>query len=124
MKEIVFKKEVNDKFLTDIGITAAEGGINYWGKLINYTDYLHGGEAVIGITEDCDDLDDSYIFNNDVIAQGLNNIFSKDASQMICNRAIRNTIMSAIINNDSGDIDAECAEVIVQAGLFNELIYG
>jgi hypothetical protein len=32
--------------------------------------------------------------------------------------------MSAIINNDSGDIDAECADVIVQAGLFNELIYG
>lgn len=143
------------KFLTDILITAVEGGIGYWSQIEGYNyssedPSKRGGLLYIADMEtkdfavpivrsfdrsivrwfDDDDLGEVFVvhLNLDTIAAGIWNIIRNKDFKI--NEEYRALIAAASRVNDScpdegtGDIDADVADVIVQAGIFNQIIFG
>jgi hypothetical protein len=115
-KFIWIELSVSSEFLSDVKITALEGGINYWAKVLSYNKYSR--EHLI---QDLESNDKWYI-SNAVIFKGLNRILSNPKFQ-IASR-IKQYILNGVMEKDSGHIDAEAADCIVQAGLFNEIVFG
>ena len=114
--------ETRNDFLKDIFITAIEGGINYWCIVKNYRWNCEDFSCkVIEYDEDTDSHKNRYNLNAAVIEQGILKV--KERSFQV-NSDILAYILLADHNNDAGDIDSICADVIVQAGLFGEIVYG
>lgn len=109
------------EFLKDIIITAYEGGIGYWALGRNYDP----DNGTVDLVEDehfpFDDNTPWQTVNLDTIERGLAKV--KDPSFKI-NKEMRGWITTGDITNDAGDIDSGCADAIVQAALFGELVYG
>lgn len=120
------KTDERKQFILDVFTTAMEGGIGYWSVANSYhyrnrvtdTDDLDGFYADI---EDFEDDDKPYKITPDVIVRGLNLIVTGPVT-------LRSDLMGHILlgnkTNDGGEIDADCADCIVQAGLFGEVVYG
>lgn len=119
-----------DTFLHDLFVTALEGGIGYWSTCSRYrwakpdgdpqnpVSDLVGFHAVIEETED-DDKPEHRI-DRDLIIKGLAGL--KDALGEDSERYQR--IKAAEKARDCGQLDAEDADVVVQVGLFNDIVYG
>lgn len=113
--QIPFK--ITDRFVDDVMCTALSGGINYWlGGYIcedyKEREYMYevisaGGE--IGII---DEDGNSYVLDLDVFCDG----FKKYVDWSIKN--------NKPVYFDPSDIDAEIADIIIQFGIFDEIIYG
>lgn len=110
-----------DEFLTDVLITAVEGGIGYWADDI--TDYCYDDDDASrrGATLVCHD-EDVYGFR---LTLGL----IEDGIKLIADPALqiasdyRREIAQASTDNDAGDIDAGLADCIVQAAVFGSIVY-
>ncbi len=103
------------QFLTDIYVCALEGGIGYWSTCIEYR-WSTTQRAVI------EDLEDAvHEITLDTIARGINAV--ADGSVAVSDY-LRNLIRAASRSNDAGDVDAITADVIAQAGIYGEVIYG
>lgn len=121
------------EFLHCIFTTALEGGIGYWSQAATYrwsmagdsnVDDLDGFIAIIGEFDESTGKyrhDKPLTINRAVIQKGLARLADKDFK---VRDDIRKTALAGSAMNDAGDIDAEIADVIVQAGLFGEIIYG
>lgn len=120
------------QFLHDVFVTALEGGIGYWSQASKYhwsvdadgeQEDLDGFVAIIHEwDEDANDYGSKKLtVNRQVIQSGIRALADKSFQ---VRDDIRKTVLAASAMNDSGDIDAEIADVIVQAGLFGEVIYG
>lgn len=106
------------RFLADVMTTAIEGGINYWAS-IDQIGTVEDPDEILGWRYDAAhlvDLEDGeeYSINLDTINRGLNRILAKHPEGR---RA------DSIRDMDAGDLDANDADVIVQYGLFGELVY-
>lgn len=135
-----------EKFLTEILITAVEGGIGYWSQIEGYnhssgTPSERGGILHIRDIEPSDVVDQINLIETDgngtlqvqldlkVIEAGVKAI--QDPSFKI-NSDIAAIVWNADRRNDScpenetspGDIDANVADCVVQAGLFGKLVFG
>jgi len=117
------RSDERKQFLSDITITAIEGGIGYWSwvKVYNYSDEL---DVRAIVQENDPDKNDAPWFdiNNDVIARGIGRVLTpsfKVSTQI--RQWIRDDNKT---NGDNGMIDSDCADVIVQAALFGEIVYG
>ncbi|WP_055476468.1 hypothetical protein [Gordonia sp. HS-NH1] len=105
------------QFLTDIYVCALEGGIGYWSRCIEYR-WSTTQRAVI---EDLEDV--VHEITLDTIARGINAV--ADGSVAVSDSDyLRNLIRAASRSNDAGDVDAITADVIAQAGIYGEVIYG
>jgi hypothetical protein len=134
------------QFLHDVFVTALEGGIGYWSKVSDYHWTNADAEADNSTTLDSADLDGFYAVIHDfvaaesdpkatqdystwpqhritraVIQRGIGKVADKDFR---VRDDIRKNILAGSAMNGAGDIDSECADVIVQAGLFGEIVYG
>lgn len=118
-----------EQLLHDIFVTALEGGIGYWSRAEKYrwstpetrrTKHplpdLKNFEAVI-----VDEDDKTYTINAEVIELGLTRMMSQDFK---VNKTILGAVALANITNEADQVDAEVADCIVQAGLFNEIVFG
>lgn len=135
-------------FLTDIIITAVEGGINYWAAVEGYRWYqpdLEGGTADPGpdgtanayavvlpnssTEEDCDwwpllpDGRRGMRIDADVIASALGKIRKGGVKEWGDESRSRRLVLAADRGNDAGELDANLADNIVQVALFGELVY-
>lgn len=130
-----------EQFLADIITGAIEGGTGYWAKVYRYKWVdLPPAEvnALIVTEEDCEASDEwiaahpgssnkdwlsehGKLINCDLIARGIGRIVRREVG---VNSTIRGYILYGNAENDAGEIDADAADVIVQAGLFGELVYG
>lgn len=128
-----------EEFLADIISTAIEGGIGYWAETRHYQWVNNGVPQLVVIKagydpdlkfEDTRAVIVDFEGENpntereitiDVIARGIAKI--KDPKFRI-NKTLRGTILAADVENDAGEIDVEGADVIVQAALFGEIVYG
>lgn len=119
-----------DEFLRDIAITAVEGGITYWAALKRYKwssaqpasldHMLKFPQISIAPSEDPDDFKPCDITVR-VIQRGVRAI----ASGVVPVRSdLRAAVLMGDRDNDASDIDADAADVIVQAGLFGEIVFG
>lgn len=123
------------RFLGDIITGAVEGGTGYWAQVSQYQ-YEYDGDISVNVGQRVGNepravlhqIDDEtgyeargLIVTLDVVQLGIDRISDGTAG---VNTKLRNDITFADAENDGGDIDAEAADVIVQAGLFGEVRYG
>lgn len=126
-----------ERFLSDIITAAVEGGTGYWAQVSQYqwvdTDgtikVTVGRQNGLGARATLHELDegiDTYVkegreISVDTIAHGIRAIMNPDFE---INKRLKDTIAAADRQNEAGDIDAEAADVIVQAAIFGEIKYG
>jgi hypothetical protein len=112
---MIMMNESYKEFYEDIIEIALYGGIDYWTLTYNpdTREIFYENPEV--------DKYSSFTLDVELVKKGLEKILEDDFQ---INREYRNMIMTAIYDTDAGQIDAVCADIIVQAGLFGELIYG
>lgn len=124
------------EFLGDIITTAVEGGTGYWAQVSQYQYALDGriracvgervGDEPRAVLHQLAEDESGYveagqIVTLDVIARGLSLLASGEVGVRSDLKAL---IGQASHENDAGMIDADAADVIVQAGLLGEIVYG
>lgn len=106
----------NQQFLADVLCTALEGGIGYWSECgMLKSDALGYVSATLYPAED-DDFPET-VLTRESIQQGIEKVLSPDFR-------VNPQIRAAIASGDAGQIDADAADVIVQAACFGEIVYG
>lgn len=119
------------QFLSDVLTTAVEGGINYWVEVAESVTRASLGDDLedlsvlsvndIKVVEN--DEAPLYTANLDTVHTGILAVLQPGFN---VNDTIKGYVLSALLNEepDAGHIDADAADVIVQAGLFGEVVYG
>lgn len=115
------------QFYMDILCTAFEGGIGYWCCVHGDVEHAKNWDNIVDYValRDCrDDEDESEKFGDitlDTIKTGIERILSGAVG-------VRSDLIGQVATgnarNDAGEIDSEGADVIVQAGLLNDIVYG
>lgn len=110
-------------FLADVLICSVEGGTGYWAQV---SEYKHDGLSEIPLGQTSAVLYDtdeevSYALTLGTIELGIHRILEFGFK---INPTLRHTILQAWVSLDASEIDADAADVIVQAGLFDEIVYG
>jgi len=100
---------------------ALEGGIGYWCAADSIQRDGLGFRSFIAY-----DAEDENAFKPKgcdrlSIRLGVERILSGEVK---VNKALRGCILAGVTSYDSGLIDADAADCIVQAGLFNDLVFG
>jgi hypothetical protein len=126
---VVRAESARDKALGDIFTTALEGGIGYWSACSVYRWSVDGtldGAArdFIAVVQDAEDEDGTeYVIDRAVIAKGLDRAYTRRAKGHSDYHA---QALKALHfgRYDEADYDADTADLIVQFGLFDEVVYG
>lgn len=132
-RRVSVEVELSPQFLADVLTTAVEGGITYWATLAQVYRAKDGDPlplddlSVYGV--DVHEEDDGGHVHRavtlDTVHTGIHRIVSGSVEIA---PSLRHVIAGAVLGYgegpDAGDIDADAADVIVQAGLFGEVVYG
>ena len=128
------------QFIADLTITALEGGIGYWSYATSYRHNDGAGPVTAtilpdGVGEDEEsvrgewELTEPYVF---IVDRGVlidSTVIERGIELLRAIPAYREGYWASFLeaeesNGEDGDFDAETADVIVQFGLFGELVYG
>lgn len=122
-----------DQAYFDIFVTALEGGIGYWSVCHEYHWQLAGAEGsvsetsdILGFYAEVKDSEEPSVFrvDRDVIAKGVR-LFIGWAKDGLRDGYIKRAAVDLDWANwDDLDVDAEIADMIVQFGLFDKVVYG
>jgi len=115
--------QISEETLRDIGSAAVEGGIGYWSEIEGY-DYESSNMGVLYELDECGNVtarNRKFNLTTAEILQGCIRVL--DPNFKVC-ESIREYVKLALIEDDAGNVDAEVADVIVQAAWFNEIVYG
>ena len=107
------------QFLEDVMTTAIEGGINYWAQVSKVD--APKGYVWIREREDSGEPLGRMPFSVLDIELGITRVGMSDFQ---VGKDIRGWILTGSAENDAGDIDVDAADVIVQAAIFEEIVYG
>lgn len=122
VKPITLELIVDNVFAADVLTTALQGGIDYWACAEHLQADDEGNTVIAYLTdstgENYEDLP-KYV-DLDVIRLGIKRALKVGS----CRQDIRETILTAVASDDVGQIDAEAADVIVQLGLFDDVVFG
>ena len=112
------KLKITDADIEDIMSSALEGGVNYWVEHITRPDGKHGEFWDQELTQGTGSL----MFR----VVGRTYTLTKDNFLTGLAKYLENPLYDCIDGNkiDPGNIDAECADMIVQYALFGGLVYG
>lgn len=123
---------IRTEFLSDVLITATEGGINYWAHPRSRTwDGIPaepGSTLMSAVLVDREELEGDqptnkrHVIDHDAVERGIALILST-TEKFSVREDIYRMILLGHYKNDAGEIDAEAADVIVQAALFGEILY-
>ena len=116
------------EFLTDVLVTAVEGGIGYWAEAKDYTlgsDRPGDGRdryasAVVREAYDYE-VGPWRSLTLATIERGIRRLAS---GKYALNHTMLGWILSASATNDATDIDSDCADIIVQGALLDSIVYG
>jgi hypothetical protein len=124
----------NKAFLSDVIITAVEGGIGYWSSV---SEYRHGygdgldednrqpATALVHVEdEDGTPARDPLPLTTTTVAKAFRLICDKSVDNLSVNPEWRKRMVAAYWAKDSCDIDAGDADQIVQIALLGEVVYG
>lgn len=131
---ITIKHDLSTEFIGDVLVTAFDGqygGCWYWAEwapeAINlFTVEVSGGTAWSGVSirrqrEFCEPEERfTLMVDAGIIVKGIQKILNEGN----VNNAIVESIRRGVADDDAGEIDADAADVIVQVGLFGEVVYG
>lgn len=114
-----------DQMLFDLFVTALEGGIGYWSECHRYhwmntdgSDDLHGFFATIKDTERDGDSPVVTIDRN-IILKGY-----RLATSLFSHKLAWSIERPPLVLGDEWDFDSFDADMIVQLGLYSEVVYG
>lgn len=121
--------KVDDLFLADCLVVAAEGGVNYWGEVVEYHHHALNDRAPADvymiITEHepspRDTTGGTHLVTIRTMADGIRRLVER---QVRMNDTLLDYLTQGVRENDAAYIDADLADCIVQAGVFGELVYG
>jgi hypothetical protein len=113
-------KTEREQYLDDILTTAVEGGIGYWSFGRNYV-WSDDGPTSVEIKQDDEDDDTWHTVDRSAIRKGITRLLSGD---MKVHESYVDMLRKADRHNDAGDIDAEIADLIVQAAVLGDIVYG
>lgn len=116
------RKEDPKQYLSDIIITAVEGGIGYWAQIKHYG--WKNGPASVYVRETDDDGTPSGEWKKvtiDLIEKALKKIINLEVDT---NEYIVKICAGAFALKDAIEFDAPMADVVVQVALLNEIKYG
>ena len=120
-----------DQALHDVFVTAIEGGVNYWAQVDMYrwakpdrTEDLEGFMAVLIDTECGDGSCERQTVNREVVARGWALAAGEAGSRLGWSIAQPPAELHDEEAYDDLDLDAGDADMIVQFGLFGEVVYG
>ena len=131
--EIIVKAKlpISESDMRDIICNGYEGGIGYWYCSTDVErkeyDYISitGVDAEIAMDHDTiaqiegahiDEHGELWVINAETIKLGIERVFEKHTHNA--------ELIKALLEGDIGMIDAEGADVIIQLGIFGEVIYG
>lgn len=113
--------------IDDIMVSAFEGGINYWcRRVVVQGDYLgkyaseqisRGGKLAIWLDEPFEDDKTCYVLDRDKFLAGFKLWIESDGDSY-------DAIDRSDGSIDCGQIDAVCADEIIQYALFGEVVFG
>lgn len=106
------------EFLDDLLITAVEGGINYWAQVSGYKFTDVPGEAEVTVHDL--ESEHQHFVDIDVIAKGLGRLQQDEGLRSLYS----DLLVASRTNGEDGDFDASGADVVLQLGIFGEVIYG
>lgn len=119
--------EVSEEHLSDVLITAFDGSVGgswYWAAPGD-PDWLttddEGRWTGVLVVDREDPDDDEWVVNWATVVSGMERIVSGEVG---IRRDLRQQVVNSVTDPENFDIDADAADCIVQAGLFNELVYG
>lgn len=132
MATLTLKIDIDDTFLDDVRVIATEGGINYWSTTLQYTHREPDGRTVVLPTDVDNPLDAAtrtvvvdgttgLLVDRATVLRGLTALLDGTAP---VGTYLLDMVRAGVRTNDAGEIDADAADVIVQAGLFGTIIYG
>lgn len=117
------------QWLDDVFVTALEGGIGYWSECSEYRWFGPDGEdptdkfrAVIFDIADAPEPT-RYVIDVSVITRGLA-LVTSGKCKGVSGEWVGQLMLADRTNGEDGDIDADGADAVVQAGLFGEVVYG
>jgi hypothetical protein len=125
-----FNREVDNDFVHYIMQTACEGGsIEYWCNpdLDSNDEYqTFDGEHIIEIRIIVEDepvpgFAAQQTIDGSVIREGIKRLLTGEVN---LNAGSLGTLLYGIINDETDDIDGELVDSIVQAGLYNDIVFG
>lgn len=125
------------KFLSDVIITALEGGVGYWSQA---SEYRHGcvfesyeeredkRQPAYAVIHEMDEDEGGYKkeglrVDNAAMAKAFKRIMGKDEIPH-CPREWRKRMVAAYWAKEAGDLDAGDADAIVQIAVLGEVVYG
>lgn len=118
---------VDTETLYHLFTAALEGGIGYWSLCTQYRWRLANGEtdfegfyAVIEETESGEDTPPVHRIDAACILRGLLHFAAPGDGY----RHVRSVARAILLGDDEVDYDAIDADCIVQAGIFNKVVYG
>jgi hypothetical protein len=115
--------EIPDSLCLDFLTTCVEGGSAYWLACDHVDrDAEHNVIKIAGCFDREED-DNSAWGDADIGTMQLGIQRILDGSVKV-RSDISGTILQALIDQDKADWDAETADCVLQAGLFNEIVYG
>lgn len=108
--------QISEQRVLDILTTAREGGIDYWAD----TRHTKRNEQHDVISFECVDNEDDAAewveVNSDTIVKGITLLLNG-------NKEHHTSLRCELLKGEDGDYDAGGADVIVQYGLFGELVF-
>ena len=116
-------------FLSEIIVTAVEGGIDYWADLRRYQwsngsdGHLDHASVEVKPVEvrPADKVPEWVVVDHALIENGL---AALRTGTIRINRDMLGDILASDVTNDSGEIDSDAADVIVQVSMFADIVYG
>jgi hypothetical protein len=118
MHPIQLTSIITDDFITYTLQTACEGGINYWAQDMKINTE-RGVVRLVHDSEDCETTKTTFGYVDVVNAIRL--ILE---GRVGVRKDLVDLLRDGVIDNDAGMVDTELADVIVQATVFGELVFG
>jgi hypothetical protein len=138
MAKISINLEVSDKLCAELLTTACEGGSTYWlacdslkRKTFGEDDNIGWVVKVIGpVDAETDErfalkhalYDDGKDVGLSTVRLGIHRLL--DGTVKIGNKEHLSWLLESICDADSCAWDADTADLVLQAGMFNEIVYG
>ena len=110
---ITFTRE----FLADILCTAIEGGINYWAAIKDVQRNEELGVVSCSLKDAEDDEDEWHDVSTDTIIKGIELYLSNRDN-------FTKRLYQELLTGNAADYDVDDADLLVQLGLFGNIVYG
>lgn len=133
MNRINISIELQDQFLRDVLCIAVWYGSGYWA---GYKDVeTHQGPHIAEIQScvvqefgDEEEMQSEHFVGLKQIARGIERLigreFNSEESHAQCAVSYSAAMLKAAVTNDTGNVDAELADLVLQLACFGHIVYG